>query len=171
MPDQDGQRVQRCLLDAGDQDLASVRPGKLLLRTLGESDLDPEHLLEVSGEQRQRFVANLEGFGDWAAPTRCADWSARATWRPLALGSHDGVIVAQVITDLHRAWDGPPTLLELTGPAGGRWTVGHGTPTATIRADTVDFLRARSGRNDHPALQAGGDPAAAAAAAAARIAF
>jgi hypothetical protein len=38
-------------------------------------------------------------------------------------------------------------------------------------ADTVDFARARSGRNDHPALQAGGDPAAAAAAAAARIAF
>ncbi len=55
------------------------------------------------------------------------------------------MIVAQVITDLHRAWDGPPTLLELTGPAGGRWTVGHGAPTATIRADTADFLRARSG--------------------------
>ena len=169
MPDQNGQRVQRRLLDAGDQDLASARPGKLLLRTLGECDLDPEHLLEVFGEQRQRFVANLEGFGDWAAPTRCADWSARATWRPLALGSHDGVIVAQVITDPDRAWDGPPTLLELTDPAGGRWTVRHGTPTATIRADTVDFLRARSGRND-PALQAGGDPAGAAAAAA-RIAF
>ena len=150
MPDQIGQRVQRRLLDAGDHDLPAVRPGKLLLRTLGESDLDPEHLLEVFGEQRQRFVAILEGFGpgDWAAPTGRADWSARATWRRLALGSHDGVIVAQVITDLHRAWG-----------------------TATIRADTVDFLRARSDRNDHPALQAGGDPAPAAAAAAARIAF
>jgi len=67
MPDQNGQRVQRRLLDAGDQDLASARPGKLLLRTLGECDLDPEHLLEVFGEQRQRFVAILEGFGpgDW----------------------------------------------------------------------------------------------------------
>ncbi len=60
-------------------------PGKLLLRTLGECDLDPEHLLEVFGEQRQRFevfgeqrqrfVAILAGFGpgDSAAPTRCAD--------------------------------------------------------------------------------------------------
>jgi len=96
---------------------------------------------------------------------------ARATGRPLALGSRDGVIVAQVITDPDRAWDGPPTLLELTGPAGGRWTVGLGTPTATIRADTVDYLRALSGRNDNPALQADGDSAAAAAAAAARIAF
>jgi uncharacterized protein (TIGR03083 family) len=78
MPDQNGQRVQRRLLDAGDQDLAFVRPGKLLLRTRDECDLDPAHLLEVFGEQQQRFVAVLEGFGpgDWAAPTRCADWSA-----------------------------------------------------------------------------------------------
>jgi uncharacterized protein (TIGR03083 family) len=85
MPDQNGQRVQRRLLDAGDQDLASVRPAKLLLRTLGECDLDPEHLLEVFGEQRQRFVAVLEGFGpgDWAAPTRCADWSAHDVVRHL----------------------------------------------------------------------------------------
>ena len=96
---------------------------------------------------------------------------ARATGRPLVLRSHDGVIVAQVITDLHRAWAGPPALLELTGPAGGRWTLGHGTPTATIRAETVDYMRALSGRNDHPALEADGDPAAAAAAATARIAF
>ena len=85
MPDQNGQRVQRRLLDAGDQDLACVRPGKLLLRTRGECDLDPEHLLEVFGEQRQRFVAVLEGFGpgDWAAPTRCADWSAHDVVRHL----------------------------------------------------------------------------------------
>jgi len=85
MPDQNGQRVQRRLLDAGDQDLASVRPAKLLLRTLGGCDLDPEHLLEVFGEQRQRFVAVLEGFGpgDWAAPTRCADWSAHDVVRHL----------------------------------------------------------------------------------------
>ena len=43
------------------------------------ADLDPEHLLEVFGEQRLWFVAIMEGFGpgDWAAPTRCADWSAR----------------------------------------------------------------------------------------------
>ncbi len=89
MPDPNGQRVQRRLLDAGDQDLASERPGKLLLRTGGACDLDPEHLLEVFGEQRQRFVAVLEGFGpgDWATPTRCADWSAHDVVRHLCDGN------------------------------------------------------------------------------------
>jgi hypothetical protein len=43
-------------------------------------------------------------------------------------------------------------LLELTGPAGGRWALGRGAPAATVRADTVDCLRALSCRNDHPAL-------------------
>ena len=96
---------------------------------------------------------------------------ARATGRPLPLGTHDRVIVAQVITDLGRAWDGPPVLLELTGPAGGRWTLGHGTPAATIRADAVDYLRTLSGRNDHPDLHTDGDHTATAAAAAARVVF
>jgi uncharacterized protein (TIGR03083 family) len=62
-----------------------IRPGKLLLRTEGECDLDPEHLLDVFGKQRQRFAAVLRGFGprDWAAPTRCADWSAHDVVRHL----------------------------------------------------------------------------------------
>jgi uncharacterized protein (TIGR03083 family) len=63
--------------------------GKLLLRTAGACDLDPEHLLEVFGEQRRRFVAVLQGFGpdDWAAPTRCADWSAHDVVRHLCDGN------------------------------------------------------------------------------------
>jgi uncharacterized protein (TIGR03083 family) len=54
------------------------QPGTLLLRTAGTCHLDMPHLVEVFGEQRQRFVSILQGFGpgDWAAPTRCADWSA-----------------------------------------------------------------------------------------------
>jgi uncharacterized protein (TIGR03083 family) len=60
-------------------------PGTLLLRTAGACDLDPEHLLEVFGDQRRRFAAVLQGFGpgDWAAPTRCADWSAHEVVRHL----------------------------------------------------------------------------------------
>jgi uncharacterized protein (TIGR03083 family) len=57
----------------------------LLLWTGGACDFDPEHLLDVIGEQRQRFVTALKGFGpgDWAAPTRCANWSAHDVVRHL----------------------------------------------------------------------------------------
>jgi hypothetical protein len=47
----------------------------------------------------------------------------------------------------------------------------HGVPAATIWADAVDYLRVLSGRNDHPDLQADGDPRATAAAATARVVF
>jgi len=66
-----------------------IQPGHLLLRTAGACHLDPEHLLEVFGEQRRRFAAVLQGFGpdDWAAPTRCADWSAHDVVRHLCDGN------------------------------------------------------------------------------------
>lgn len=99
---------------------------------------------------------------------------ARAAGRQLLLGAHDRVIVGQVITDLDRAWHGPPAVLELTGPAGGRWTLGPGTPAATIQADAVDYMRALSGRTDSADrgdLHADGDPRPATAAAAARVVF
>ena len=77
-------------------------PGKLLLRTAGACDLDVKHLLEVFGKQRQRFITVLRGFGpgDWAAPTRCADWSAHDVVRHLcdcngigiAVGADDGTL-------------------------------------------------------------------------------
>ena len=62
-----------------------MQPGKLLLQTAGACDFDPECLLGVFGRQRQRFVAVLRGFGpgDWAAPTRCTDWSAHDVVRHL----------------------------------------------------------------------------------------
>jgi uncharacterized protein (TIGR03083 family) len=62
-----------------------VRPDALALRTGGACDLDPQHLLDVVGEQRRRLVAALEEFGpdDWAAPTRCAEWSAHDVVRHL----------------------------------------------------------------------------------------
>jgi uncharacterized protein (TIGR03083 family) len=64
---------------------ATSLPGTLLLRTAGACDFDPEHLLEVFGEQRRRFAAVLQGFGpgDWAAPTRCPGWSAHEVVRHL----------------------------------------------------------------------------------------
>jgi uncharacterized protein (TIGR03083 family) len=57
----------------------------LSLRTVGECDLDAEHLLEVFSDQRRRFVEVLRQFdpGDWAAPTRCGAWSAHDVVRHL----------------------------------------------------------------------------------------
>jgi uncharacterized protein (TIGR03083 family) len=96
---------------------------------------------------------------------------ARATGRPLALGEHDREVVAQVVRDVGRCWNGPSVLLELGGPAGRRWRLGKDVPAATVRTDAVGYLRAVSGRDAHPALEVDGDPAAAAAAAAARVVF
>lgn len=62
-----------------------IRPGQLILRTEGACSLDPQHLLAVFTRQRHRFAAVLAGFtpGDWAARTRCADWSAHDVVRHL----------------------------------------------------------------------------------------
>jgi uncharacterized protein (TIGR03083 family) len=62
-----------------------VLPRELLLRTAGGCDVDPERLLAVFVEQRQRFVSVIRGFGpgDWSAPTRCADWCAQDVVRHL----------------------------------------------------------------------------------------
>jgi uncharacterized protein (TIGR03083 family) len=73
----------------------TLRPRTLLLRTVGGCDLDPEHLLEVLGEQRRRFTAVLQGFGpdDWAAATRCSAWSAQEVVRHLCDGNAIGIAV------------------------------------------------------------------------------
>jgi uncharacterized protein (TIGR03083 family) len=66
-----------------------ILPGQLLLRTEGACGIDPENLLEVFARQRHRFAAVLPGFGpeDWAAPTRCSDWSAHDVVRHLCDGN------------------------------------------------------------------------------------
>jgi uncharacterized protein (TIGR03083 family) len=61
------------------------QPGELILTTEGACSLDPRHLLAVFARQRRRFAAVLAGFtpDDWAARTRCADWSAHDVVRHL----------------------------------------------------------------------------------------
>jgi uncharacterized protein (TIGR03083 family) len=78
---------------AGTSRAASVRPGKLILRTRGACHLDAEHLFDVFAEQRQRFITVLQGFGpdDWAAATRCADWSAHQVVRHLCDANTIGI--------------------------------------------------------------------------------
>jgi uncharacterized protein (TIGR03083 family) len=69
---------------------------------------------------------------------------ARATGRdPVLTADHDGVIVADIVTEWGRR-HGQPYRLELTGPAGGRWSSGTGGDEIVM--DAADFCRIVSGR-------------------------
>jgi uncharacterized protein (TIGR03083 family) len=69
---------------------------------------------------------------------------ARATGQALVLtADHDGVIVADIVTEWARR-HGRPYQLELTGPAGGRWN--SGADGEEIVMDAADFCRILSGR-------------------------
>jgi uncharacterized protein (TIGR03083 family) len=71
---------------------------------------------------------------------------------PRITAEHEGRIVDGVV----REWadrHGRPYTLELTGPAGGRWSSGDGEP---IRLDALDFCRIVSGR---PAAATKAEPA------------
>jgi uncharacterized protein (TIGR03083 family) len=75
---------------------------------------------------------------------------ARATGRaPLLTAEHDGAIVGDVVAEW-AARHSAPYVLELTGPAGGRWS--HGSGGERIVMDAVDFCRVLSGRGQAPGL-------------------
>ncbi|MGJ9372016.1 maleylpyruvate isomerase family mycothiol-dependent enzyme [Nesterenkonia sp. CF4.4] len=70
----------------------------------------------------------------------------------VATADHERVIVADVV----REWaqrHGRPYVLELSGPAGGRWEVGDGTGER-LAMDPFEFCRATSGRAPAPGLLA-----------------
>jgi uncharacterized protein (TIGR03083 family) len=70
--------------------------------------------------------------------------TAEATGRPLELtADHDGVLVADVVLEW-AARHGAPFELQLTGPAGGHWSVG--TAGEELSLDAVLFARTLSGR-------------------------
>jgi hypothetical protein len=94
-----------------------------------------------------------------------------ATGTELVLDDHDREIVAQVVLDLSIGWKGPACLLELTGPAGGRYMLGSGPPDVTLRTDAVAFARHVSGRLALAEMVYEGDEDAAAQLAAARVVF
>ena len=62
---------------------------------------------------------------------------------PVLTADHDGVLVADVVAEWARR-HGRPYRLELTGPAGGRWS--SGTGGKEIAMDATDFCRVISGR-------------------------
>lgn len=94
-----------------------------------------------------------------------------ATGQEPVLGTDDREIVGQVLHDLATAWSGPTTRLDLTGPAGGRWSLGNRTPVVTVHADAVTLMRHLSGRAPRGPIDCEGGPAAAGAVRAARVVF
>ncbi|MET1038695.1 MAG: maleylpyruvate isomerase family mycothiol-dependent enzyme [Aeromicrobium sp.] len=79
---------------------------------------------------------------------------ARATGTaPTFTVDHDGVIIADTVLEWARR-HGRPYRLELTGPAGGRWSTG--TDGEQIVMDAADFCRVVSGRPGPDGLAAAG---------------
>ena len=130
----------------------AIPPSELALRTAGTCDLDPRRLLAVFGRQRQRFAAVLQGFGpdDWAAPTRCTEWSAHHVVRHLCDGN---AIMKAWITgteyatlDLRAGFD--PRITPRTWPA----VSAAETPAATLNRflvstdDLIVLMRDRIAR-------------------------
>jgi hypothetical protein len=74
---------------------------------------------------------------------------ADAVGRHPDLGPRASEIIRQGVCDAGDAWSGGrAVLVEITGPAGGRWVAGDGTPAATVRADPAGFLRFVTNRPD-----------------------
>ena len=94
---------------------------------------------------------------------------AKAVGRDVDRSGHVAQLFEQVVRDLGLAWSGPPVTLVLTGEGGGTWSLGNGEPVATISVDAVEYLRLLAGREDAPAVEVDGDPAAADAVRRARV--
>jgi hypothetical protein len=93
---------------------------------------------------------------------------AEASGQPAAPGPYGPEIVRQAVRDVADAWTGPPVLVEITGPAGGRWATSDGAPAVGVRANLISYLRLVTGR---PAagIEFSGDRSVAAAFLAIRI--
>lgn len=74
---------------------------------------------------------------------------ARATDCAMPGSDAEAAVVAQIVRDLSRTWDGMPFTLTLTGRCPGTWQVGTGaTDGGTVTVDTVALCRLLSGRRD-----------------------
>jgi uncharacterized protein (TIGR03083 family) len=74
----------------------------------------------------------------------------RAIGRPTTREPHDAEVVAQVLRDLaHNFWSGAAFVVELSGHVEDAYAIGVGEPAATVRVDTLHFMRVLAGRADH----------------------
>jgi uncharacterized protein (TIGR03083 family) len=118
----------------------TVRWAPFFVRDVGAQRFFPE---SVPDGTRMSYILDVLAARDtWMHRVEIA----RATGHPLTLDAHDRAVVAQVMQELGAAWDGPPVAIELTGEAGGTFTIGDGEPTATLRADAIEMMLHLSGR-------------------------
>src|SRR6266508_3999038 len=142
--------------------------------------ITPDQVAAAATAELRASIVLLEDMhdDDWARPTDCAGWTVHDLTAHM-VGQYQVLAKLGVFLRRHRrAHRRYPALSRLDADnrqqiddLGGRRTLGQGAPVATVRADTVDYLRALSGRNDHPNLQVDGDHTTAAAVAAARVVF
>ncbi len=140
----------------------AVLPGAAATRLTGELGYWGTRAAQAAERHRDRkrpvlrsgpLAGRTAGYLSAAALPREA-WLDRITiaeavgCRP-DLGRRAGEIIRQGVCDVGDAWSGGrAVLVEITGPAGGRWVVGDGTPAATVRADPAGFLRLVTNRPD-----------------------
>jgi uncharacterized protein (TIGR03083 family) len=73
----------------------------------------------------------------------------RATGCGMTASGAEAAIVAQVVRDLSRAWEGAPFVLTLTGRVEGSWGIGDGSREGgSVVVDAVALCRLLSGRRD-----------------------
>lgn len=79
----------------------------------------------------------------------------QALGRSFDAGPYAEALIAQVMLDVQDGpfWKGLPVELVLTGPGGGTYRLGDGTPIAGVRTDAVGYMRTLSGRDDHPIVE------------------
>jgi len=94
---------------------------------------------------------------------------SRAVGQPFVADPADAKVVAQVIRDLGRRWQGPTVRLELSGE--GSWLLGSGDPSTSVSTDAVEYCRLLSGRNARPTYTLTGDESVRQLLDAARIEF
>lgn len=81
---------------------------------------------------------------------------SRATDRPLEMGLHQDVLIADIVRDWAQRVD-MPVRVELDGPAGGVFS--HDDPRVVVRTNPRDFCRFMAGRAGRDELEVEGEEA------------
>lgn len=120
----------------------AVRGRRRLSRLVGRAKL-PEEQVVGSDREWWRIGYLLDVILTRDPWMHRMDLAAATGTDPVLTPDHDGVLVADVVTEWAQR-HGRPYRLRLTGPAGGEWSAGSGGEEHEL--DAVEFCRVLSGR-------------------------